>query len=1020
MVDHNQKGGRTMESVANGVESIQDENLGKSREVRLGLVMYGGVSLAVYINGVAHEFFRAVKGQGVYRLIKALTDSDIVVDIISGTSAGGVNGIFLGYALCNNRNFGDTAKLWRMSGGIQELLRDPGDTENATSLLKSREYYQPQLEKALREMGLFEDRSCDASPVQELDLFITGTDVYGNVYTDFDDAGHSVDIKDHRTVFLLQHREGRKAHFSDKDDAKVRALAKLARITSCFPAAFEPVQVGLDSAEDKHIQTWGQIGKEAYFLDGGVLDNKPFTYPIQQIYYRTADRRVDRKLFYVEPDPEAFEQESQCDKKNKSAAPDILKSVMTSVIGIPRYESIADDLRALAEHNRRIEQHCRLVKSSQAASDSASNCKQSPWWALYEQSRLVHLSDRVIHGLFKKDGRRRFFAEAKDRELAGDLVQAFDGGLIEGQKEAIFRDFDIYFPIRRLFRVTYLLYDMLYSESATRAPNEHYRPLLKVLNRQIHAYEIVRSAMEGLVDDLPAELEELGKTPVEIWTRVRNMLFRLLDDSADPSLFLKNIFDTSESGPLAAEDWLPQKTLSDFNAVIKKHSNEIIQDWSMPYMAPEAGYNSLLAMLRSQDERIIASFLPDQDPVRLAFERFERIDSVAFPMEVAADLQEKDRIEVVRISPVDAQKGFSHCGFSEKVSGDTFYHFGGFFKRSWRSNDILWGRIDGLCELVETLFKRKWLEQVLANDERREIIRARFFNPLPVGGWKTDLDPINLFPRAGENTQKVIRSWIEDLTSNDEGKRYSALMEEKFQYMIELMIEAAQLEIIWKDFPSVIVDAQMEQDHWNAHAQESREREKHIDQTVSAFKAYKKVVADAERFEKLNPNPNRPKETGFASYFQNAPRSGAENIEEHIPRLVLLEILAATLLVLRNCVLKVLPPRRAERVRKNLLYRFGLDLPLRTFYRMIRLAGQGNWGRLILFIALNTTAILLLVLGGFYFKSIIVNGALGSSLIGGIIFFGIPVLIFALQTFGPFKSGHRNARSSRKASVAGS
>jgi hypothetical protein len=60
----------------------------KSREVRLGLVMYGGVSLAIYINGVAQELFRAVHGRGIYRLIKALTDSDIVVDVLSGTSAG--------------------------------------------------------------------------------------------------------------------------------------------------------------------------------------------------------------------------------------------------------------------------------------------------------------------------------------------------------------------------------------------------------------------------------------------------------------------------------------------------------------------------------------------------------------------------------------------------------------------------------------------------------------------------------------------------------------------------------------------------------------------------------------------------------------------------------------------------------------------------------------------------------------------------------------------------------------------
>src|SRR6266700_1846218 len=95
------------------------------REVRLGLVLYGGVSLAIYINGVAREFFRASRGQGVYTLIKLLTDSDIVVDIVSGTSAGGVNGSFLGYALCNQKEFADFEALWRDLGDISRLMRDP-------------------------------------------------------------------------------------------------------------------------------------------------------------------------------------------------------------------------------------------------------------------------------------------------------------------------------------------------------------------------------------------------------------------------------------------------------------------------------------------------------------------------------------------------------------------------------------------------------------------------------------------------------------------------------------------------------------------------------------------------------------------------------------------------------------------------------------------------------------------------------------------------------------------------------
>src|SRR4051812_7325728 len=107
-----------------------------SREVRLGIVMYGGVSLAVYENGVANELFRAVKGKGFYELIKNLINSDIVVDIISGTSAGGINGIFLAYALANGKDFSTCADLWREQGDILRLLRKTSD-EGANSVLDS-------------------------------------------------------------------------------------------------------------------------------------------------------------------------------------------------------------------------------------------------------------------------------------------------------------------------------------------------------------------------------------------------------------------------------------------------------------------------------------------------------------------------------------------------------------------------------------------------------------------------------------------------------------------------------------------------------------------------------------------------------------------------------------------------------------------------------------------------------------------------------------------------------------------
>ena len=57
------------------------------------------------------------------------------------------------------------------------------------------------------------------------------------------------------------------------------------------------------------------------------------------------------------------------------------------------------------------------------------------------------------------------------------------------------------------------------------------------------------------------------------------------------------------------------------------------------------------------------------------------------------------------------------------------YHFGAFFKRSWRSNDILWGRLDVLCQMVETLLEEKRLLQIVNNDKLRNTVYGRFFVP---------------------------------------------------------------------------------------------------------------------------------------------------------------------------------------------------------------------------------------------------------------------------------------------------
>src|SRR4030088_2922057 len=120
------------------------------QEIRFAVVLYGGVSLAIYINGVVQELLRLVRStsglqnlkgselayQNLGRLLgpgfipkEQLGANDPIntkfrIDIISGTSAGGINGIYLAKALATESDLSQLEELWFDEGGIDGLLND--------------------------------------------------------------------------------------------------------------------------------------------------------------------------------------------------------------------------------------------------------------------------------------------------------------------------------------------------------------------------------------------------------------------------------------------------------------------------------------------------------------------------------------------------------------------------------------------------------------------------------------------------------------------------------------------------------------------------------------------------------------------------------------------------------------------------------------------------------------------------------------------------------------------------------
>lgn len=957
------------------------ERSARSREFRFGLVMYGGVSLAIYINGVAHELFRAVRGRGTYRLLKALTDSEIVVDILSGTSAGGINGILLAYALANDCEFGCTDKLWREHADVGALLRKlDRPLAEYGSLLDSEGYYHTQLQAAFDELlrnriGERARHTDDPSACDELDLFVTGTDFHGRVWTTTDDAGHPVQVKDHRTVFWLKHRRGRKEPFSicagDRDQPGADSteghatLATLARITSCFPAAFAPVKLGAESTIERKLRFWGQIpGDDARVLiDGGVLDNKPFTSALQAIYSRLADRPVERCLLYVEPDPETFRSSPET-----SELPTVPLTVLQSLTVIPSYESIADDLRSLAQHNDNVRRINRLIEHLSDANDPGYGENG------YRRLRLAGLCERMFASMFVRHGATRPHEPTVQRARS-KLRQWYMRNVVTDEVSQRYLSLDIDFFLRRLMHVLHT------GRGVLTTPAERSR--LRALNRQIQLLEILRSGMESAIESSSTDwLQSSPREPDDawaekVWIQAGDCLAYVCAVPPPPSYAHQQTLDYDRL--LAADE------LRDFDARVRNalHAREL------------ATGRDMLACAQEFELQLFC----DQPDLQQEYASFERIDRIVHPIEVVAGIRERDVIEIERISPIDARGGLSDRAAVDKVCGQRLGHFGAFFKRSWRSNDVLWGRLDAAAQLVPRLLGQRSgyaaLRASIDDDGTRRALAAL------VAQLEQDSSALPL----PADRRAALFEWLIALSDELPARRTAAL--ERLEaapgpdHPCELLVLAAQHEILRDGLESVFVDAAHEQLTWNTYRMPVTKPEPPRlrldvenlsfvtgDTTLEPATVALAVAAiSGEAAAQLRAEPERA-----ARYFADRYRVGSETLDS-LPRLVLLDLLVRTLSVTRNCLLFAMGDR-AKSVQSHLLYRIFLGWPLSALAALsatLRRAPRHQHTFVVsavLYIALSCVIVL------FWYSPVIYDqGRL--QLTGALVFIGAPALLAA-------------------------
>jgi patatin-related protein len=202
-------------------------------ELRIAVAMNGGVSLSVWMGGATLELYRLAKSEGLYADLLAKTRMRARVDVISGTSAGGLNGAFLAAALVHGTDLRILRDMWIVTGSFAKLLRDPLREPSPISLLKGDAFFLPELRKVFAKLAAGELVPPQAVP---LDLTLTATQLLGQRDRLADDFGTVIEDVNQRVRFRFRRGPGL-GEDSFTHPRVVDQLSLAARSSASFPGA---------------------------------------------------------------------------------------------------------------------------------------------------------------------------------------------------------------------------------------------------------------------------------------------------------------------------------------------------------------------------------------------------------------------------------------------------------------------------------------------------------------------------------------------------------------------------------------------------------------------------------------------------------------------------------------------------------------------------------------------------------------------------------------------------------------